>query len=198
MDEGYVKFKFEFLGTQTPSQDELQDLIDLRAFLFDLGLIGYSEGISFGNISKRVEGRKFIISASNTGKFRFISPEYFVYIATVDLERNLVRCVGKNPPSSETITHYAVYETFPRANFVVHFHNLKIWSDLKNRVITTPENAGFGTVELAMSILELKNKFPTNTKKGIIVLGGHKSGIIAFGENPDRLKVEIQNLFQKK
>ncbi|MEJ5287056.1 MAG: class II aldolase/adducin family protein [Bacteroidota bacterium] len=196
MDEGYIKFKFELVDGNLPEELDISDVNDLRTKVFDLGLIGFYENISYGNISKRLDGLNFVITASNTGKYRVLSPEQFTVITFVDIDRNFVKCIGKYPPSSETITHFAIYSTFPNANFVVHFHNSKIWNELKNKKITTPDNVEYGTVELARSILNLKSIADISVEVGTIVLGGHKDGVIVFGSNVEQLLEEIYSFYK--
>ncbi|MGB9912507.1 MAG: class II aldolase/adducin family protein, partial [Candidatus Kapaibacteriota bacterium] len=181
MDEGYIKFRYEFSEGKLIDESKIQDLQQFRTFLYDLGLIGSFNNISYGNVSKRIEQLSFVISASNTGTFRVLPAEYFVLIKFVDVEKGIVHCVGKFPPSAETITHYAVYSTFHNANYVIHFHNSQIWNKLKHFKPTTPDNAQYGSLDLAKSILSFKDNLDTNICIGTIVLGGHKDGIIVFG-----------------
>jgi ribulose-5-phosphate 4-epimerase/fuculose-1-phosphate aldolase len=197
-DEGYIKFNFEAIEEVVLSHSEVEDLIDLRTKLYDIGLIGFSDGVSFGNVSKRANGDEFVISSSNTGDKRILSPEQFALVTFVDLDRNMVKFKGKNPPSSETLTHYSVYKAFPEANYVVHFHNHNIWEYYLDKLPTTPKSAGYGTTELAKSILELRANFHATEKISAIILGGHYDGVVTFGRSVDEVLDNINKLYRKE
>ncbi len=189
MNEGYIKFQFKQVSENCPSLFEVLDLINLRNELFNLGLIGFVDKISFGNVSKKLTKNSFIITASNTGNIKTIQPEHLVTILSVDLNLNLVRYSGKLPPSSETLTHYSVYQSFDFAKLAAHFHHSLVWEKLKKFVPTTPETSEYGTVELANSILEISKTFPFKENYGVICLGGHRDGILVFGaDQKDILK----------
>lgn len=194
MDEGYIKFKHKAIDDTFPELPLVEDLINLRTKLFDLNLIGVEGNVSFGNVSKRVKGNEFVITASNTGQLRVLEPKHFVIVNFVQLETNYVEYSGKMPPSSETLTHFAIYSTFQKANYVVHFHNFRIWNRFKNRIPTTPEDKTYGTVELARAVIDIKSEFRTEPKSGVIALGGHESGMLVFGDSIEIVLKEIEQI----
>ncbi len=194
-DEGYIKFSFRLIDNSAPSHEEIEDLNNLRTKLWDLSIIGAIGGVSFGNVSKRRGDNEFIISASNTGSRRVLTPEDFVIIYKTDFERNLVEYSGASPPSSETLTHSAVYLALPKVSFVVHFHNKDIWQALVDLCPTTPKQYQYGTPELAKSVYDLCFKY--QNYEGIIILGGHFEGIVAFAGNVERLEKIIINLLDE-
>ncbi|MCX7908176.1 MAG: class II aldolase/adducin family protein [Ignavibacteria bacterium] len=194
MNEGYIKFQYKIVDGAYPKYDEVAELIKLRTHFFDLGLIGYDGKVSFGNISKRINETEFIISASNTGLQRVLSPEDFVIVFSVELNKNFVLCKGKFPPSSEALTHFSIYRTFEFANYAVHFHNYSIWKRLKNVLPTTNKNYSYGSIELANSISQLKWQISGTKGVGVIVLGGHESGLFIFGKEDKLILEEINKL----
>lgn len=180
MNERIIKFSYEFVSNRIPSTKKIKKLNELRQKFWKFKLIGVDEnGISYGNISQRLTKSSFLITASQVGIEETLMAEDYVIIRKADVELNRVWVEGIKPPSSESLTHYAIYKANPLANLVIHFHHKKLWEKLFEIVPTTKINEGYGTKELAQSIFELISKFE-NKNSGIIVLGGHKGGLIAF------------------
>ncbi|MFN3305850.1 MAG: class II aldolase/adducin family protein [Candidatus Kapaibacteriota bacterium] len=194
MNEGYIKFQVNQIADTEPSLDEVQDLLALRIKLYDLGLIGFAENISYGNVSKRISHNTFIITATNTGKTREIETKDLVKVISVDIEKNLVHYVGKLPPSSETLTHFAIYSTFEFALFVVHFHHKRIWQKWLFQLPTTPVVCEYGSVQLAQSIAQLSPFFQNDEDFGVVILGGHRDGVMVFGRSIDAILKCIKQL----
>lgn len=197
MNEGYIKFQFRKIPGTEPALDDVLDLIELRTKLYELGLLGAYENVSYGNVSKRVSKTSFIITASNTGKTKSIGTKDLVTIVSVDIENNLVNYIGEYPPSSETLTHYAIYETFQFALFVVHFHHKQLWGKLSFKLPTTPIECEYGTIQLAKAIARQASFFLDHKDAGVIVLGGHPDGLIAFGKSVDIVLKTIDKLLQE-
>jgi L-ribulose-5-phosphate 4-epimerase len=76
----------------------------------------------------------------------------------------------------------AIYESDKNIKAVIHIHDLELWNLLKKKYPITNKNSKFGTPEIANDIIKFfsDNKLGTNS---IIVLGGHKPGIMIFGES---------------
>lgn len=200
MNEGCIKFDYLLIDGLPPPLELIEDINNFRTELWDRGLLGaLPSGVSFGNISKRALECPFVISGSNTGKYRILQPEHYVCITEINVDSNLLVCSGKIPPSSEALTHSAIYSALPSVNFVVHFHNSKVWAQLLNRFPTTDPKAEYGTIELAKE-LSLLCKLLNPQKDNIVVLGGHRDGIVAFAENIQTLREKVFNLldYQKQ
>lgn len=200
MNEGYIKFDYLLIDGPPPSIELIDDINNLRTELWDKGLLGsLPDGVSFGNISKRALECLFIISGSNTGKYRILSSEHYVCVTEIKISSNLLVCSGKIPPSSESLTHSAIYSTLPSINFIVHFHNHEIWTQFLNEFPTTNPDAEYGTIELASELISLCKSLNPQ-KDNIVVLGGHKDGIVAFAEDIKTLYERIVNLlgYQKQ
>ena len=183
MDEGYVKFKCNLTKGSPPSPTLLTGLNKWRDKLYELGLIGiYDNGIGFGNISIR-HGKDFIVSASATGGLEKMAPGNYVVVTSYSLKDNSLECRSQTNASSESMTHAAIYEASPEAGAVIHVHNLKAWQALLGKVPTTAD-APYGTPEMAYEMIRLLRKSETQKQK-IIVMAGHKEGIIAWGRDLD-------------
>jgi ribulose-5-phosphate 4-epimerase/fuculose-1-phosphate aldolase len=90
-------------------------------------------------------------------------------------------CKGPIKASSESLTHAAIYRSDKKTNAIIHVHNLNIWTSLIDTVPTTLKHVQYGTPEMAYEIMRLFKE--TNFREKIIVMAGHKSGIITFGNN---------------
>lgn len=195
MAEGYVKYRCEFIGGAPPSLDEILDINECRTRLKSIGLIGsYSDGVGFGNISKRGNAScEFLISATKTGGINILQPQHYTYVKEFSVEKNFIKCSGKMPASSEALTHAALYMANPRINAVIHIHSLELWKKLIHQEPTTTESAEYGTPEMALEIIRLLKEKDFNAGR-IIVMAGHPEGIISYGENARSAEVSIMKL----
>lgn len=181
MDEGYIKFKCLWLQAPPLSQKRIAAINAWRDKLFALGLIGvYPDGVGFGNISMRFRGNTFIISGSATGALQKLDGQHYVLVNEYDLAQNSLVCTGPIQASSESLSHAAVYESSPETLAVIHVHHLGLWESLLNKVPTTSPVAAFGTPEMAYEIRLLFRETEVAEEK-ILVMGGHREGIISFG-----------------
>jgi len=181
MDEGYIKFNCNWINKEQFSFPEFEKLNEIRTKLFNMGLIGIREGIGYGNISvKAKEG--FIITGSATGKYPKLGKEHFSKVIAYSFMNNSLTCKGGVKASSESLTHAAVYEADKSACAVIHIHSLDLWNKLINKAPTTKE-VPYGTPQMAYEILRL---IKTGLKEKIIIMAGHKEGILSFGFNLDQ------------
>ncbi len=182
--EGYIRFNCRWIKSGQISFDELDETNKWRDKLYEIGLIGAdNNGIGFGNISERIgNSHKFVISGSATGNFASLTPQHYSEVIDFDIEKNTLTCKGPIKASSESLSHGAVYMSDPEVRAVIHVHNKRLWKALLNKVPTTSKGAEFGTPEIALEIMRLFKDTDVRGKK-IIVMGGHKDGIISFGKN---------------
>jgi ribulose-5-phosphate 4-epimerase/fuculose-1-phosphate aldolase len=82
-----------------------------------------------------------------------------------DFERNRVRYERSTAPSSESLTHAAIYA-----------------SDALDRVPTTSKAIAYGTPEMAYEIMRLFTVSDVRSRE-IFVMAGHEGGIVTFGKN---------------
>jgi len=118
----YVKFRYERAGAHIAAFDALAELNAYRRKLLEQRLMGVdSNGVGFGNLSVR-DGRttSFYITGSATGALAELTPTDWVRVVAYDFEKNWLRYEGAAIPSSESLTHAAIYESDPTAAAVIH------------------------------------------------------------------------------
>jgi L-ribulose-5-phosphate 4-epimerase len=196
--EGVTRFEVEH---ETRPLDErvygetARVLAAWREVLARLGLIGRDperyEGLGYGNVSARVGPfgdigrgqRRFLVTGTQTGGRRNVTLADFCLVERYDLVRNRVRSVGAVAPSSESLTHGALYDIVPTARVVLHGHAPEIWRHARGLSLpVTHASVANGTPEMALEVQRLYRE-STLSGTGILAMGGHEDGIIAFGSN---------------
>lgn len=180
----YVKFTYE---RAVPELAPFAGIVELNAYrqeLLERRLVGVdSSGTSFGNISIRDGGTSnFHITGSGTGGIRELMPADCAKVVAYDFERNWLRYEGSTIPSSESLTHAAIYETDARAAAVIHCHDSTLWAALLNKAPTISNAVGYGTPEMAYETMRLLSITDVEIRK-ILVMAGHEGGIVTFGKN---------------
>jgi len=194
MDEGYIKFNCNWIKTNIIPEDKAVAINVWRDIMYKKGLIGvYDDGIGFGNISARCEDQTFLITGSSTGEFEKLNETHYSLVTNYNLLQNSLTCKGPIKASSESLTHALIYECSPETNAVIHIHNIDMWNNLIHKVPTTKIEATYGTPEIANEIKRLFSESTVAAEK-IIVMGGHKEGIISFG----RTLEEAGNILLKR
>jgi len=190
----YIKFSCERVAAgitsrlrQSCGEQAFRWLIELNAYrrkLLDLGLIGVDpNGIGFGNLSIRDGATdNFYITGSATGGMHELTLDECAKVVAYDFERNRIRYEGSALPSSESLTHAAIYESDATAGAVIHSHDSKLWAAALNRAPTTSKAAEYGTPEMANEITQLFTRAAVQSQK-IVVMGGHEGGILTFGKD---------------
>ena len=183
MDEGYIKFNIEHCFEEILIPDIIFNELNVwRTKLFDLMLIGETpEGIGYGNISVKTDNG-FFITGSATGKQRVLNKKDYALVYKYNLFENKVYSKGMCKASSESMSHAAVYESDMSTNAVIHVHSEIMWNKYLNSLPVTSKLASFGTPEMALEIKRIL-KDTGAMKSGILIMGGHKDGIITFGKN---------------
>ncbi len=186
-EEGYIKFQHIWYNSPIDIPGSVLNLLNFwRNKLYDINLIGvYENGIGFGNISIRNDDGTFFITGTATGRRSNLSSDDYALVNEWQIEKNRLICCGKTKASSEALTHAAIYEADDTIGSVIHVHSETMWKDLLKKIPATKMEVEYGTPEMAF---ELKNllKDKDNIAKGIVVMGGHKEGILTFGENADK------------
>jgi ribulose-5-phosphate 4-epimerase/fuculose-1-phosphate aldolase len=180
----YVKFTHQRTGAEIAPFDQLAELNECRRKLHELHLIGVdSNGIGFGNLSVRDGATSnFYITGSVTGGLAELTLADCVRVVAHDFAQNWLRYEGVAVPSSESLTHAAIYEADPVASAVIHCHDSVLWARLLGRVPTTAQAAAYGTPQMAYEIIRLFDVSDVRTRK-IFVMAGHEGGIVTFGKN---------------
>ncbi len=163
----------------------IQELNEARTELHDLNLIGVSPaGTGFGNLSHYLADGMFVISGSGTGAPRILGAHGYCLVQQVSPEANEVCSTGPVQPSSESMTHAAVYAALPEIPFaircVIHVHSSTLFAYYLPKAPGTPASAAYGTPELARAVRQLIPAL--HTANGFFVLTGHQDGLVFFGD----------------
>ena len=143
----------------------------------------YPNGVGFGHVSVR-DGRmtSFYITGSTTGGLPDLPPTDCVRVVAFDFARNWLCYEGAAIPSSESLTHAAIYESHASTSAVIHCYDSVLWRTLLDRAPTTSKAIAYGTPEMAYEIMRLFKVSDVRSGK-ILVMAGHEAGIVTFGED---------------
>ena len=180
----YVKFACEQAATEITSFDGFAELNAYRRKLLQLRLIGvHANGIGFGNLSIRDGAtNNFYITGSATGGKPELTLAACARVVAYDFKQNWLRYEGTAIPSSESLTHAAVYESDTNARSVIHCHDSKLWAALLNQAPTSSKTVDYGTPEMSYEVMRLLKVTDVQGRK-ILVMAGHEGGIVAFGKD---------------
>jgi predicted Ser/Thr protein kinase len=176
-----LRFKCKLIKAKALPEKELKEINKWRNKLHEIGFIRAEKGVCLGNISCRRK-KGFIITGTRTAKFKELKPEQYCQVIEFNPKKKLLVCKGKINASSESLTHAAIYSSNKKINAVIHAHNTKMWKALKKKVPCTRKEIKQGTAEMAEEMKKLMKQENT-LKKKIIVMKGHKGGLISFGKN---------------
>ncbi len=197
--DGVVKFQADH--TERPLNPQTYGalaatLIAWRAIFRQVGGIGQTParytGIGFGNVSGRIGpfpgapgARPFLVTGTQTGGQDCLSLADFCLVRTWSVPRNHVHSEGVLLPSSESMTHGAVYDLGPHIRFVFHGHVPLIWRNAKGlRLPCTAPGIAYGTPGMAAEMVRLSRE--TALMEGrVLVMLGHEDGVIAFGRTAE-------------
>ena len=207
--DGYIKFEARHSLGAAPAHQALAALDALRTALFDASWLGMTqEGVGFGNISLRAAEPQaglcaaknppaFIITASGTGGARELGPDGYCLVSNFDLSANWVESRGPLPPSSESMSHGAIYLAAQNATCVAHLHSQELYDGLLAAgALSTPQDAAFGTPGLALALGALAAQSPL---EGTIIMKGHVPGLMLYA--PSLIALEsglcfLQNFYR--
>ena len=180
----YVKFTYERACADIAAFDALAELNAYRRKLLEQRLMGVdSNGVGFGNLSVRDGGtRNFYITGSATGGLPELTSTDCVRVVAFDFAKNCLRYEGAAIPSSESLTHAAIYESDRSIFAVIHCHDSVLWRTLLDRVPATSKDIAYGTPEMAYEIVRLFTVSDVRNRQ-IFVMAGHEGGIVTFGKN---------------
>jgi len=194
--EGIIRFEVEH--TTRPLEERVHGpaaraLAAWREILARLGLLGQDParygGAGYGNVSARLGPfgdvprgrRRFLVTGTQTGGRRQVTLADFCVVEQYDLARNRVRSTGAVAPSSEALTHGALYDIAPAARAVLHAHAPEVWRAAPRLGLpVTDARARNGTPELALEVQRLYRETALPSL-GILVMAGHEDGVLTFG-----------------
>jgi len=199
VDEGAIKFEAEHREEALEERrfGELAcRLMAWREILAQTGLVGQDParygGFGYGNVSGRVgppsapRGRRaFLITGTQTSGRRCMGLEDFCLVERCWPTRNRVESRGEVLPSSESMTHGALYDLGPQIRFVFHAHSPVLWRRARElRLPTTERRVAYGTPEMAREVERLYRSTAL-PEVGVFSMGGHEDGIVAFGRDAE-------------
>jgi hypothetical protein len=196
--EGVIKFRLhhERRALHAHRYEEPSQVLDRhRAALLRVGAVGRDprryEGAGFGNVSLRigplaapVGARPMLISGSQTGGQETLGLSHVCVVDRYDDARNEVWSHGPVEPSSEAMTHAALYDLDPTIRFVVHGHCPTLWRRAPELgVPCTEADVPYGTAAMAAEVRRLYRDTRLAVL-GILAMRGHEDGVVAFGHRP--------------
>ncbi len=194
--EGLTRFEVEHAAR--PLEERVyghvaRGLAAWREILARLGLLGQDParygGVGYGNVSARLGPfgdvprgrRRFLVTGTQTGGRRDVGLADFCVVEEYDLVRNRVRSTGAVAPSSESLTHGALYDIAPAARVVFHVHAPEVWRAARRLGLPmTDSRARNGTTALALEVQRLYRETALPSL-GILVMAGHEDGVLTFG-----------------
>ena len=196
--EGVIHFSADHVYEALPARrvsGVLSELAAWRSILAGLSIVGQRpdryDGAGYGNLSGRLGpfpgrrgARPFLVSGTQTGGLECVSSSDFALVSRYDSLRNRVVSRGPIEPSSESMTHGAIYDLGPHIRFVFHVHCPLIWRAA--RTLKLPISDGripYGTPGMAAEIARLARETTLLDRK-ILAMGGHEDGVITFGRTP--------------
>ena len=200
IDEGAIKFDADHRQQPLPARrfgEAACRLIAWREILAKTGLVGQEPalygGFGYGNVSCRVgppsmprRRRAFLITGTQTSGKACMSLADLCVVERCDLERNRVESRGAVLPSSESLTHGAIYDLGCHLRYVFHAHSPIIWRRAAAlRIPTTDRHVAYGTPQMAREVERLW-RTSTLPDLGLLAMGGHEDGIIAFGRTAEQ------------
>ncbi|GAB4509938.1 MAG: hypothetical protein Tsb0020_26740 [Haliangiales bacterium] len=197
--DGVIKFSAEHTDEALPARRYRQrscELIAWREIMSKTQLVGREPhlygGAGYGNVSARVGApasplgaRAMLISGTQTGGLSDFGLDDLCLVERYDYRRNWVRSRGLIRPSSETMTHGAIYDLSARIRFVFHGHSALIWRRAEALSIPTTDPAvPYGTPAMAAEMHRLYRTTSLADRR-IVAMGGHEDGVVVFGHSAE-------------
>ena len=180
--EGVIKFDLEYRESSLPQDTPWRELESWRRVMWRLGLTGRDAqrygGYAYGNVSRRTR-QGILISGSQTGGSANLALADYALVEAFNLRTNTVRSIGLTKPSSESLSHCAIYEAAPHSGCVLHVHHRLMWERGDEfGWFCTPADVEYGTQAMADTL----SAWCAGRETGIVVMSGHVDGVIVFGE----------------
>ena len=197
-EEGVIKFDLKFNHAPPQALESIVELNAWRQILHSLGLTGRDsnryQGLAYGNVSRRTGTKSFIVSGTQTGLKSRLSPVDYCLVLDFDLGKNRVQAAGPIKPSSEALTHGAIYASNPHIECALHAHSPIIWRNaLKLGIYQTDPSIAYGTPEMGQAVGLAARDFNV----GVIAMGGHEDGVMSFADTVGRAAIELLKCLAK-
>jgi ribulose-5-phosphate 4-epimerase/fuculose-1-phosphate aldolase len=189
-NEGVIQFQLEHTAGPAPEHPAIADLQSWHTRLHALQIIGQDPdrygGYAFGNMSVRSEAGGFIISGTQTGGLPRLQAQHYTEVIDYDIDANRVKSRGPIKPSSECMTHAAIYASEPTIQAVIHVHSPELWQAREHLYLrSTDASIGYGTPEMAHAVADIVQS-SCHPQTGMLCMGGHVDGVVAWGESVEQ------------
>lgn len=198
-EEGVVKFQADHRQkplSKTRFGELVCRLVAWREILSRTGLIGQDPsrygGFGYGNLSARVGApssprgrRSFLVTGTQTSGKSRVGLGDFCWVEAWDRHANRVTSRGLALPSSESLTHGAVYDLGTHIRFVFHGHSPVLWRRTDALGLPcTDSRVAYGTPEMAQEVERLY-RGSTLSEVQLFTMGGHEDGIVVYGRTAE-------------
>lgn len=185
--EGVIQYQLEYQLDHQLVFDGLVELNSWRSYLYRLGLIGQDkhryDGLGYGNISQRFSPNdsRFVVSGTQTGHLPLLCKEHYVVVERAELDNNKILAHGPIKPSSEALTHAAIYQAKDGVLVVMHVHCPLLWNNAAALALpVTGREIPYGTPAMARAVIACVQS--NAVRSGLIAMLGHEDGIIAYAD----------------
>lgn len=198
--EGVIKYRLDFRAAPPLADGTLADLIAWQQIMHRLGLLGRDAarygGLAYGNLSRR-RGGGFVISASQCGDRAEPGGGDYSLVTGWDCAANRIVAEGPAAPSSESLTHAALYDADPAVVAIIHVHSAEIWQQRDQLgLASTDATVSYGTPAMADEVGRLY-KTARFDGFGLLAMAGHQDGIVAFGRSLDEAGAAVVTLLAR-
>lgn len=199
--EGVIKYQLVFREAE-PLLDHDYSALDYWHRQFkDAAILGQDperyDGLGFGNLSQRIDQRSFLISGTQTGALDKLTAKDYALVTRTDIRANRVEAQGEVKPSSESLTHAAVYAFDDQIQYVFHVHSPDIWhARSRFEIPETAAHIAYGTPQMADEMIRLYQQ-KAFTDGNILAMAGHEDGVIGFGATADEAGELIMQLARR-
>lgn len=193
--EGVIKFVARHEHAPLDAAElssEAAALFAWRDILRRLEMLGQTPGryggLGFGNLSARLPSRtraagrrRFLITGTQTAGLDVVAAEHLCIIEAYDIAANRVQSRGRTLPSSESLTHAALYDCDGELCFVFHVHAPAIWHAADALSLpATADGVEYGTQAMAEEMRRLWRRGQA-LRGRVVVMRGHEDGVVSFG-----------------
>ncbi len=198
--EGVIRFDVRHVREPLEERvlgETARTLAAWRSVLAHLRLLGRDparyDGLGYGNVSARVGPfgdvargrRRFLVTGTQTAGRAHATLREFCLVEQWDIGRNQVASRGEVEPSSESLTHAALYDASPAVRVVLHAHAPELWRRARSLGLpVTDAAAANGTPAMALEVARLYRE-GTLASTGVAAMGGHEDGVIAIGASAE-------------
>lgn len=199
--EGVIKYELLFTRDEPVLSHDYGALGRWHGRFKQAGILGQDperyDGLGFGNLSQRISESSFLISGTQTGYLEILAPAAYALVTNADISTNRVTATGRVRPSSEALTHAAVYALDAAIGYVFHVHSPSIWEQrLPLGLPQTAADIPYGTPAMANEMRRLYREGAFR-QGNVFAMAGHQDGIVGFAASADEAGDAIMTLLYR-